>query len=68
MTLGVWCADVLSAVALRCDLLEQATKRFALEGIGIPMPQTIVILQDERGFNRQGEKPNTKTADQPIQL
>ena len=52
LTLDVWCADALTALALRCDLLEQATKRFALEGIGIPFPQTTVVLQDGRHLDR----------------
>ena len=67
MTLEVWCGDALTAVALRCDLLEQAAKRFALDGIGIPIPQTTVILKDDRGFNRQAEEPRTKEANQHIQ-
>jgi small-conductance mechanosensitive channel len=48
LTLDVWCADALTAITLRCDLLEQATKRFAAEGIGIPIPQTIIVLKDAR--------------------
>ena len=56
LTLDVWCADSLSAVALKCDLLEQATKRFALEGIGLPLPQMTVILKKERHFNGEQEK------------
>jgi len=48
LTLDVWCADALTAITIRCDLLEQATKRFAMEGIEIPIPQTIVILKDTR--------------------
>ena len=45
LTLDVWCADAITATAFRCDLIEQATKRFALEGIGIPVPQTLVIIK-----------------------
>ena len=48
LTLDVWCADALTATAFRCDLFEQAMKRFALAGIGIPVPQTIVVLKDGR--------------------
>jgi small-conductance mechanosensitive channel len=36
LTLDVWCADALTAITLKCDLLEQAKKRFELEGIGLP--------------------------------
>jgi len=43
LTVDVWCADAFTAIALRCDLLEEITKRFALEGINIPYPQTIRI-------------------------
>ncbi|MEI7728759.1 MAG: mechanosensitive ion channel family protein [Verrucomicrobiota bacterium] len=56
LTVEVWCADALIATTLRCDLLEQATKRFALEGIGIPLPQTTVILRDDRTFSAKQEK------------
>jgi len=48
LTLEVWCPDALTSITLRCELLEQVVKRFALEGIGRPVPQTIVILNDER--------------------
>ena len=51
LTLDVWCADALTAIALKCDLLEQAKKRFALEGIGLPLPQTTVVLKDDRHGN-----------------
>ena len=52
LTLDLWCADALTAITLRCDLLEQAVKRFAVEGIGYPLPQTRVVLKDERQFIR----------------
>lgn len=48
LSLDVWCADAFTAIALRCDLLEQAKKRFALEGISLPMQQMTVILKDDR--------------------
>jgi small-conductance mechanosensitive channel len=48
LTLDVWCADALAATAFRCDLLEQAAKRFALEGIGLAIPKTPVVLLDDR--------------------
>ena len=59
LTLDVWCADALSAVALKCDLLEQATRRFAVEGIGIPLPQMTVVLKNDRHVNRKQEKERT---------
>jgi small conductance mechanosensitive channel len=37
LTLEVWCADTLGASELKYDLLEQAKKRFAKEGIEIPL-------------------------------
>ena len=46
LTLDVWCADALAGIALRCDLQEQAMKRFAAEGIGVPFPPTIRVLND----------------------
>ena len=56
LSLDVWCADALAAITFRCDLLEQATKRFAVEGIRIAIPQTMVVLKDDRDFNRPPEK------------
>ena len=56
LSLDVWCADALAAIALKCDLLEQAAKRFAAGGIRISIPQTMVVLKDDRHFNRQPEK------------
>ena len=46
LTLEVWCADAFTAITLRCDLLEQAAKRFATEGIGIPYPPVIRVVRD----------------------
>ena len=46
LTLDVWCADALAGIALRCDLLEQATRRFAAEGIVVAFPPTIRVLND----------------------
>jgi small conductance mechanosensitive channel len=57
LSLDVWCADALSAITFRGDLLESAAKRFMLEGIRIAMPQTNVVLQDDRHLNRQPERP-----------
>jgi small-conductance mechanosensitive channel len=59
LTLDVWCADALSAISFKCDLLEQATKRFALEGIGIPLPQMTVVLKNDRHVNGTQEKERT---------
>jgi small-conductance mechanosensitive channel len=56
LTLDVWCADALTAITLRCDLLEQAVKQFALEGIGFPLPRTMVVLQDEHYFTGRQDK------------
>jgi small-conductance mechanosensitive channel len=56
LSLDVWCADALSAITFRSDLLEQAVKRFAVEGIGIPLPQTMVVLRDDRDYIRKPEK------------
>ena len=48
LSLDVWCADARGAVLLRCELQEQGKKRFAAEGIQIPLPQTSLILKDGR--------------------
>jgi small-conductance mechanosensitive channel len=48
LSLDVWCADARGAILLRCDLQEQAKKRFAAEGIRIPLPQTSLVLKDDR--------------------
>ncbi len=50
LTLEVWCADALTAITLRCEILEQATKRFDCEGIGLPMVQSCMIFRDDRHF------------------
>ncbi|MEO6004678.1 MAG: mechanosensitive ion channel family protein [Opitutus sp.] len=47
LTLDVWCSDALTAISLRCDLLEQATKRFAADGIGGPFPPTLLVWNAE---------------------
>jgi len=51
LSLDVWCSDAPSAGGLKCDLLEQAKKRFDKEGIQIPYPHTTVIL--ERDLRRK---------------
>jgi small-conductance mechanosensitive channel len=56
LSLDVWCADALAAIIFKCDLLEQAAKRFGVEGIRISIPQTMVVLKDDRHINRQPEK------------
>jgi small-conductance mechanosensitive channel len=55
LSLDVWCADAVTAITFKCDLLEQAAKRFAVEGIRISIPQTMVVLKDDRHFNRPPE-------------
>jgi len=59
LSLDVWCADALAAITFRCDLLEQAAKRFGVEGIHISTPQTRVVLKDERHFIQVPGKPST---------
>jgi small-conductance mechanosensitive channel len=44
LTLGAWCADSASASVLKADLLEQAAKRLAAEGVKLPFSQTTVTL------------------------
>ncbi|HEY9073332.1 MAG TPA: mechanosensitive ion channel family protein [Desulfobaccales bacterium] len=44
LTLGAWCADSATASVLKGDLLEQAAKRLAAEGIKLPSSQTTVTL------------------------
>ena len=56
LTLDVWCADALTAITLKCDLLEQAIKCFAREGIGHPLPLTTVILKDDRRLDHPPAK------------
>lgn len=47
LTLQAWCADAASADAFKNDLLEQAKKRFSLEGIEIPrLPTTLILKPD----------------------
>ena len=60
LSLDMWCADALMAITLRCDLLEQAVKRFAVEGIRISIPQTMVVLKDGRHINRLPEKSSVR--------
>ena len=42
LSVNAWCADPEAAGALKVDLLEQARRRFAEAGIGVPFPQMIV--------------------------
>ena len=58
LSLDVCCDDALAAITFRCGLLEQAAKRFAVEGIRISIPQTVMVLKDDRNLNRQPEKPS----------
>ena len=55
LSLDVWCADALAAISFRCDLLEQAAKHFAVEGIRISIPQTLVVLKDDRNGDSKPE-------------
>lgn len=48
LTLDAWCADALTAISFRCDLLEQVAKRFAQAGICLSIPQSNITLKDER--------------------
>jgi small-conductance mechanosensitive channel len=56
LSLDVWCADALTAITFKCDLLEQAAKSFAHEGIHISIPQTMVVLKDDRHVAHKLEK------------
>jgi small conductance mechanosensitive channel len=56
LSLDVWCANALTAITFRCDLLEQAAKQFVLEGIRISIPQTLVVLKDDRDLAGRPEK------------
>lgn len=47
LSVAVWCENSSAADALKCDLLEQSIKRFASEGIGMPLPHTMVILKQD---------------------
>lgn len=58
LSLDVWCSDALAAITFRGDLLELAAKRFNAEGIRISMPQTMVVLKDDRHDNSKSEKEN----------
>ena len=44
LPLGAWCADSSTTSVLKGDLLEQAAKRFAAEGLKLPFPQRVVTL------------------------
>jgi len=55
LTLDVWCADALTAITFKCDILEQAIKQFTQAGIGHPLPQTTVFLADRRQVARPAE-------------
>ena len=48
LTLDMWCADALCANDVVCYMLERANKRLALEGSGPLLPQTTVVLKDDR--------------------
>jgi hypothetical protein len=46
----------LTSITFKCDLLEQVIKRFSLDGIRIAIPETNVVLKDDRHFARKPEK------------
>jgi small conductance mechanosensitive channel len=58
LSLDVWCADALAAITFRSDLLEQAAKRFRLDGIRVSIPQTLVVLKDDRNADSHPETIN----------
>lgn len=62
LTLEVWCADALTATWLKYDLLELVWKRFALEGIHLPRPTTLVVMQDDRRSRGPAGMPVTAFA------
>ena len=64
LTLEVWCADAPSAGALKSDLLEQAKKRFALEGIEIASPRTTVILKSATANSLRATRLSAKTKEE----
>ena len=55
LSLDAWCTDALAAITFRCELLEQAVKRFKLEGIHLSIPQTMVVLKDDRPVKSEPE-------------
>ncbi len=66
LTVIAWCADLGAAGELKNDLLEQARKRFAREGIQAPWPQTIVTLNSPgTGQSPAPPRPRVEGPDQP---
>ena len=45
LSLDAWCADALTAITFKSELLEHAVKRFALADIRVSFPPTTVILR-----------------------
>jgi small-conductance mechanosensitive channel len=56
LSLDVWCADASTAITFKCDLLEQAMKRFAKEGIGLPLPQATLVWRGDRHLTTVPER------------
>jgi small-conductance mechanosensitive channel len=56
LTIDVWCADALTGITLKCDLLEQAARQFTIQGINLPLTQTFVVLRDSRHMVHDSEK------------
>lgn len=46
LTLSVWCVDSLIAAALKCELLEEIKKRFAVEGIKLPLVERTITVKN----------------------
>ena len=44
LTLNVWAPNIDAAYTLKCDLLEQARKRFVKQGVALPFPRSTVTL------------------------
>lgn len=54
LTPTVWCENAAAAGALKCDLLEEASKRFVAEGIQMPFQQTVVTLKGRAETQMKG--------------
>jgi small-conductance mechanosensitive channel len=52
--------DALTAISLRCDLLEQAAKRFGSSGISVSSPRTTVELIEGGKLISSLQSPNLK--------
>ena len=59
LTLNVWCPQSDAAYTVKCDLLEQARKRFLQEGIHLPFARTTVTLE---GTKEEGDEPHARVS------